>query len=52
MSRRDALIGSSPAGARRRGVTLEPRVVAAEGRCVRFADGRTLAADAVIWATG
>lgn len=49
---RDTLIGSSPRGIRRHGVTLRPRAVAAEGHTVRFADGGELEVDAVIWATG
>jgi putative flavoprotein involved in K+ transport len=31
---------------------LKPRVVDADGRTVRFADGGELEVDAVIWATG
>jgi putative flavoprotein involved in K+ transport len=49
---RDTLIGSSPRALRRLGVELKPRVVAASGRTIRFADGSELDADAVIWATG
>ena len=49
---RDTLIGSSPRSARRLGVTLRPRVVDAEGRTIRFADGAGLEVDAVVWATG
>ena len=49
---RDTLIGSSPRGLRRRGVELKPRVVDADSRSVRFADGSGLEVDAVIWATG
>jgi putative flavoprotein involved in K+ transport len=50
---RDTLIGSSPRELRRRfGVELRPRVVAAEGRTVRFEDGSELEVAAVIWATG
>jgi putative flavoprotein involved in K+ transport len=50
---RDTLIGSSPRELKRRyGVELNPRVVAADGRTVRFADGSELEVDAVIWATG
>jgi putative flavoprotein involved in K+ transport len=46
------LIGSSPRGARRRGIRLHGRTTAAEGGAVRFADGTSLAPAAVIWATG
>ena len=50
---RDTLIGSSPRELRRRyGVDLKPRVVAASGRTISFADGSDLDVDAVIWATG
>ena len=50
---RDTLIGSSPRELKRRyGVELKPRVVDADGRTVRFADGSELEVDAVIWATG
>ena len=50
---RDTLIGSSPRELKRRyAVTLRPRVVAASGRTVTFADGSEQEFDAVIWATG
>jgi putative flavoprotein involved in K+ transport len=49
---RDTLIGSSPRAIKRLGVTLRPRVVEADGRTVRFADGAELEVDAVVWATG
>ena len=50
---RDTLIGSSPRELRKRyGVDLKPRVVGADGRTVRFADGGELEVDAVVWATG
>lgn len=50
---RDTLIGSSPRELRRRhGIELKPRVVGADGRTVRFADGSEVDVDAVIWATG
>jgi putative flavoprotein involved in K+ transport len=50
---RDTLIGSSPGDlAKRFGVDVRPRAVSASGRTVGFADGSTLEADAVIWATG
>lgn len=50
---RDTLIGSSPRELKRRyRVELKPRVVEADGRPVRFADGSELEVDAVIWATG
>jgi putative flavoprotein involved in K+ transport len=50
---RDTLIGSSPRELKRNyGVELKPRVVAASGRKLSFADGSELEVDAVIWATG
>jgi putative flavoprotein involved in K+ transport len=49
---RETLIGSSPAKAKRRGITLKPRALDASGRAVRFADGTSVEADAIIWATG
>ena len=53
LSTRDTLIGSSPRELKKRyGVEVMPRLVDAEGRTVRFEDGSTLEADAVIWATG
>ena len=52
MRQRDTLIGSSPRRLRRHGVTLEPRLVDAQGTTVRFEDGGELEVDAVIWATG
>ena len=52
MRHRDTLIGSGPRRLRRHGVTLEPRVVDAQGGTVRFQDGGELDVDAVVWATG
>jgi len=52
LSQRDTLIGSSPRKAKRLGIVLKPRAVAASGRTVRFADGTESDADAIIWATG
>jgi putative flavoprotein involved in K+ transport len=52
LSRRDALIGSSPRAIRRRGVDVRPRVTGATGSTITFADESTLDARAVIWATG
>ena len=49
----DTLIGSSPKELTGRyGAELRPRVTAAHGRTVTFADGTSLDVDAVIWATG
>jgi putative flavoprotein involved in K+ transport len=52
MQHRDTLIGSSPRRLSRHGVALKPRVIEAQGKTVRFADGSELDVDAVIWATG
>ncbi len=52
MKDRDTLIGSTPRRARRRGVSLHPRVSEASGRTVRLADGDELTVETVIWATG
>ena len=49
----DTLIGSSPRELRRRyRIDMKPRVVAASGRTISFADSSELDVDAVIWATG
>jgi len=50
--REDTLIGSSPRRARRHGIELHGRAVAATGSSVRFADGAELDVRGVIWATG
>ena len=53
LQQRDTLIGSSPRELRRRyRIDMKPRVVAASGRTISFADGSELDVDAVIWATG
>jgi putative flavoprotein involved in K+ transport len=53
MQHRETLIGSSPRKARRRHrITLHGRTVDASGSEVTFDDGASLAARAVIWATG
>ncbi len=49
---REMLIGSSPRAARRHGVTLHPRAVAAHGSTVQVAGGTSLDVRTVIWATG
>jgi putative flavoprotein involved in K+ transport len=50
--REDTLIGSSPRRARRHGIQLHGRAVAAMGSTVSFADGDSLDVHGVIWATG
>ena len=49
---RDTLIGSSTRDVKRHGVEVEPRVIHASGRAVKFEDSGELEVDAVIWATG
>jgi putative flavoprotein involved in K+ transport len=49
---RETLIGSSPRGARRRGIRLHPRATDASGGSVAFADGERIDVATVIWATG
>ena len=52
MSSRDFIIGSSSRRLRAAGVRFRPAVAGADGRTVRFADGTSLDAEVVIWATG
>ena len=52
MSSRDFIIGSSRRRLRAAGVRFRPAVADADGRTVRFADGTSLNAEVVIWATG
>jgi len=52
LSTRDVLIGSSPRGARRAGVTMHGRAIGVSGRTAVFEDGTTLDVAAVVWATG
>lgn len=52
LSRRDALIGSSPRALKRHGVEAKPRATSASNRNVMFADESDLSVDAVIWASG
>jgi putative flavoprotein involved in K+ transport len=50
--REDTLIGSNPRRARRQGIELHGRAVAAAGPTIAFADGAKLDVRGVIWATG
>jgi putative flavoprotein involved in K+ transport len=51
--RGDLLIGTNPRRlARRHGIQLHDRAIAADGTTVLFADGTTLDVDTVIWTTG
>jgi len=52
MSSRDFIIGSSRRRLQKKGVRFRLRLTAAGGRTVHFADGSTLDAGVVIWATG
>jgi putative flavoprotein involved in K+ transport len=52
MSSRDFIIGGSRRRLRAAGVRFRPAVAGADGRPVRFADGTSLDAEVVIWATG
>ncbi len=52
MKDRDTLIGSTPRGVRRLGVTLHGRATSASGASVGFADGTHVTPSAVVWATG
>jgi putative flavoprotein involved in K+ transport len=52
LSRRDALIGSSPKKARRAGVTIRGLLSGTAGRRAAFSDGEQLDVDVVVWATG
>src|SRR6185437_8865717 len=52
MSSRDFVIGSSRRRLQAAGVRFRPAVAGADGRTVRFADGTSLDAEVVIWATG
>lgn len=51
-ARGEFVIGSNRRRLERAGVRFRPRLVDAEGRTVRFADGGTLEAGVVVWATG
>jgi len=52
MSSRDFIIGSSRHRLQKAGVRFRPQLTGAGGRAVHFADGGTLDAGVVIWATG
>jgi putative flavoprotein involved in K+ transport len=52
MSSRDFIIGSSRRRLTKAGVRFRPRLTGAGARSVQFADGSTLDAGVVIWATG
>jgi putative flavoprotein involved in K+ transport len=52
MSGREFIIGGSRRRLQAAGVRFRPAVAGADGRTVRFADGTSLDAEVVIWATG
>jgi putative flavoprotein involved in K+ transport len=52
MSSRDFIIGGSRRRLREAGVRFRPALASADARTVRFADGTSLDAGIVIWATG
>jgi len=52
MSSRDFIIGSSRRRLQKKGVRFRPRLTSAGAHSVQFADGSTLDAGVVIWATG
>jgi putative flavoprotein involved in K+ transport len=52
MKDRETLIGSTPRRARRRGIRMRPRAIAAQDRSVRFTDGSEVIVGTVLWATG
>jgi putative flavoprotein involved in K+ transport len=49
---RNTLIGSSPRELRRHGIIERPRITGATDATVQFADGSSVDADTIIWATG
>ncbi|WP_148572012.1 flavin-containing monooxygenase [Nocardioides caldifontis] len=51
-ARGDLVIGTSFRDLRRAGVTVHPRLTAAEGTVLGFADGSTVRPSTVVWATG
>jgi putative flavoprotein involved in K+ transport len=51
-ARGEFVIGTNRGELKRAGVRFRPRLVAADGRTVRFADRSTLEVSTVVWATG
>jgi putative flavoprotein involved in K+ transport len=51
-ARGDLIIGTDRKRLARDGVEFRPRLTAADGRTVTFADGTSVDVDAVVWATG
>ena len=52
LAKRDVLIGSSPKGLRRSGVTLRKRLTNLMGRRALFDEGSEQDIDVIVWATG
>jgi putative flavoprotein involved in K+ transport len=52
LAKRDVLIGSSPRGLRRAGVTLRKRLARIDGRRAVFDDGSEQDIGAIVWTTG
>jgi putative flavoprotein involved in K+ transport len=52
LSSKETIIGTTRRGLRHTGVTLRPRLLDANGRTVRFADGSSQDVSSVVWATG
>ena len=52
LSERDVVIGGGLRELRKLGVTIRPRLAAAEGRTATFEGGESSEIDAVLWATG
>jgi len=51
-ARGEFVVGTDRRRLKEAGVRFRPRVVSADGRTVRFADGSSLDVDVVVWATG
>jgi putative flavoprotein involved in K+ transport len=52
LSSKETIIGTTRRGLRHAGVTLRPRLLDADGKTVRFADGSSHDVSSVVWATG
>jgi putative flavoprotein involved in K+ transport len=52
LSSKETIIGTTRRGLRHAGVTLRPRLLDADSKTVRFADGSSQDVGSVVWATG
>jgi putative flavoprotein involved in K+ transport len=52
LSSKETIIGTTRRRLRHAGVTLRPRLIDADGKTVRFADGSSQDVSSVVWATG